>query len=155
MYHYRESGLDNVYLKNGYKIHKTVYGEGVSIENTDGLHKAIGKWLVEMPKPLVGAEVRFLRLEMDQTQRDLAAFIGTTEQTIRLWERNREKAIPGMADRFLRATYLAYLGDLPFRRMLQRLAQLDQVEHVKGRFQETPTGWKSVKAPPLGESRAS
>ena len=59
MYDYTESGLDNVYLKNGYKIHKTVYGEGVSIENTDGLHKVIAKWLVEMPKPLIGAEVRF------------------------------------------------------------------------------------------------
>ena len=92
---------------------------------------------------------------MDQTQRDLAAFLGTTEQTVRLWERNREKPIPSMADRFLRATYLAYLGDLPFRRMLQRLAELDQVHDGKGRFQETANGWKSIKAPPLEEQHAS
>jgi DNA-binding transcriptional regulator YiaG len=151
MYHYTESGLDNVYLKNGYKIHKTVYGEGVSIEDTDGLHKAISKWLVEMPKPLNGAEVRFLRLEMDQTQRDLAAFLGTAEQTVRLWERNRNKAIPGPADRLLRALYLDYLGDFSVRRMLKRLAELDQAAQIKGRFHETPCGWKPLTAPPLGE----
>ena len=55
-YHYKESGLDNVYLENGFTIHKTPYGEGVSIQDTAGLHKAIGVWLVEAPKP-VGASL--------------------------------------------------------------------------------------------------
>jgi DNA-binding transcriptional regulator YiaG len=99
MYHYQESGLDNVYLENGYHKHKTRYGEGVSIENTEGLHKAIGRWLVSLPKPLDGAELRFLRLEMEATQKHLAEIIGATEQTLRLWEKHRKKSIPGPADR--------------------------------------------------------
>jgi putative transcriptional regulator len=30
-YHYTECGLDNVYLENGFTVHKTAYGRGVSI----------------------------------------------------------------------------------------------------------------------------
>ena len=61
VYHYTDSGLDNIYLQNGYVRHKTAYGEGVSIQNTEALHKEIGRWLVSLPKPLNGAELRFLR----------------------------------------------------------------------------------------------
>jgi len=72
LYHYTESGLDNIYLEGGVSFHKTVYGKGVSIADTEGLHKAIGRWLIQLPKPLNGAELRFLRLEMETTQKDLA-----------------------------------------------------------------------------------
>ena len=88
VYHYVESGLDNVYLTNGFTVHKTAYGEGVSIQDTEGLHKAIGQWLISVPKPLTGAELRFLRIEMDIIQKNLAAILGTTEQTLRLWEKS-------------------------------------------------------------------
>jgi putative transcriptional regulator len=33
MYHYKESGLDDIFLVNGYHIHKTPYGEGVAINS--------------------------------------------------------------------------------------------------------------------------
>ena len=71
-HHYKESGLDNVYLENGYKAIETPYGTGMAVQNADGLHKAIGLWLVAQPIPLNGAELRFLRIEMELTQRDLA-----------------------------------------------------------------------------------
>lgn len=155
MYHYRESGLDNIYLENGYRLHQTPYGEGVSIHNTDGLHKAIGQWLVALPKPLDGAEFRFLRIEMDTTQRDLAACLGTTEQTLRLWEKHRAKAIPGPADRLLRMVYTEYVGgDGRVRRMLKRLAELDQIDHAEGSFRETNRRWRPRSAPPVELVRA-
>jgi putative transcriptional regulator len=150
MYHYIESGLDNVYLENGYRIHKTAYGEGLSIEDTEGLHKAIGKWLVCQPTRITGAELRFLRLEMEMTQRDLAAILGTTEQTLRLWEKNRNKALPGPADRLLRALYSEYIGgDGSVSRILKRLANLNQVDRIEARFHETRNGWKPRKPPTL------
>ena len=89
-YHYRESGLDNVYLENGYRKHKTAYGEGVSIIDTEGLHKVIGQTLICAQRPLNGAELRFLRIEMETTQKDPAGMLGTSEQTLRLWEKDRE-----------------------------------------------------------------
>jgi DNA-binding transcriptional regulator YiaG len=142
-YQYKECGLDNIYLANGYRIHKTTYGEGVSIQDTEGLHKAIGRWLVSTPKPLTGAVLRFLRLEMDTTQRDLAGILGTTEQSLRLWEKYRKKAIPGSSDHLLRAVYLDYIGgDGRIRRMLERLMQLDQLINAEACFQKNNNSWK-------------
>lgn len=142
-YHYIDSGLDNVWLENGYTVHQTPYGEGISIQDTDGLHRAIGEWLISLPKPLNGAELRFIRLEMELTQRDLASILGADEQAVRRWEKYRTKAVNGPADRLLRAVYGEYLhGDGSVRRMVDRLAQLNQVEKVDIRFCDTPEGWR-------------
>jgi DNA-binding transcriptional regulator YiaG len=142
MYHYKESGLDNVWLENGYRQHKTPYGRGVSIQDTEGLHKVIGQSLVSAERPLTGAELRFIRLEMETSQRDLAAMLGTTEQTLRLWEKKRETSIPGSSDRLLRALYSEFLGgNKSVRRMLKRLADIRESEHIAACFRETKAGW--------------
>lgn len=142
-YHYTESGLDNVYLEGGVTRYKTAHGEGIGIADTEGLHKTIGRWLIELPKPLNGAELRFLRLEMEITQGRLAALIGTKEQTVSLWERQRKKAMPGAADRLLRALYAEYVGgDGSVRRMVDRLAELDQIKTAKVYIRETKKGWQ-------------
>lgn len=142
-YHYVESGLDNVWLENGYTIHETAYGSGVSIQDTEGLHRVIGNWLISLPKPLNGAEVRFLRVEMDTTQKNLAAFLGVDEQAVRRWEKARDKAVPnGSADRLLRALYMEYVDrKSDVYRMIQRLSELDQIEPTSGRFR-TDHGWR-------------
>ncbi|TWB90452.1 DNA-binding transcriptional regulator YiaG [Bradyrhizobium macuxiense] len=154
-YHYTESGLDNIYLLDGFTIHKTPYGEGVAIQNTAGLHKAIGKYLVARPIPLNGAEVRFLRTEMELTQRDLAGIIGATEQTLRLWEKNRGKFIPGTADRLLRALYSEFVGgDVHIRKMLERLADLDRQENGPTCFKKNNSNWKPLHVPQLEQMQA-
>lgn len=96
-YRYVECGLDYVYLEDGYAAHDTPYGKGASIERVDELHAAIGSLIVLPPAPLRGGELRFLRVEMELTQRGLADILGATEQTLRLWEKHRGKAIPGPA----------------------------------------------------------
>ena len=141
-YHYTDSGLDNVWIENGYTIHQTPYGEGISIQDTEGLHRAIGAWLIDLPKPLNGAELRFIRMEMELTQRDLAGIIGADEQAVRRWEKAREKPINGPADRLIRALYSEYIsGDGSLRRMVDRLATLNQIDPVNVRFCETDKGW--------------
>jgi putative transcriptional regulator len=142
-YHYTESGLDNVWLENGYTPHETAYGKGVSIEDTEGLHKAIGRWLVSLPKPLNGAELRFIRLELELTQKTLGGLLSSEEQAVRRWEKSRNKAIPGAADRLLRAIYSEYLKEgSSVRRMVDRLAELDQIDVVKVCFRDTTQGWE-------------
>lgn len=149
-YQYIESGLDNVWLENGYTIHQTAYGEGVSIQDTEGLHRVIGRWLISLPKPLNGAEVRFLRLEMNTTQKNLAAFLGVDEQAVRRWEKARSKpVVNGSADRLLRAIYIEYVDrKSDVYRMIQRLADLDQIEPTSGRFKETDKGWRQEGCSP-------
>jgi len=149
MYHYKESGLDNVFLGNGYRVHETRYGEGVSISESAALHRAIGKWLILLPKPLNGAELRFLRVEMDTTQKHLAAITGATEQTLRLWEKHRRKAIPGPADRLVRILYSEFTGgDGSVWRRLERLAAVEPLEHADGCFQQAENRrWKYCASP--------
>jgi hypothetical protein len=63
--HYTACGLDNVYLRNGFK-RETIDGEEyVSIEDLDGLWKAIGLHLVTTRKALTPKEIKFLRQQME------------------------------------------------------------------------------------------
>lgn len=143
-YHYIDSGLDNVWLENGYTVHETVYGQGVSIHDTLGLHQAIGRWLISLPKPLNGAELRYIRLEMELTQNRLASLLGADEQAVRRWEKSRGKGINGPADRLLRALYSEYIdGDGSTRAMVNRLAELDQIAPAKVTFcDDNGRGWQ-------------
>ena len=108
MYHYTESGLRNIWLKNGYVVKNTPYGEAVSIQDVEGLHRLIGTIIAKRPK-LSGPELRFLRKEMGMSQKGLADFVGTSEQTVSLWERGR--AIPKAADRLIKLAYLETISD--------------------------------------------
>ena len=122
---YTLSGLTNVYLLNGYRIRKTPHGDAISIEDIDGLHRAIGRRLIAVERPLIGRELRFLRLEMDLSQACLGAITGSNEPTIKRWEAHRDAPISsGPADRLLRALYGEFIGeDGSVRRMLDRLAR--------------------------------
>lgn len=104
-YHYTESGLDYVYLNNGFVIHKTAYGEGVSIHDIDGLHKVIACDIVNNRVKLSGKEVRFLRRELELSQRALGDLLDVTDQTVANWEKENVE-IPKSSDVLLRAFYM-------------------------------------------------
>ena len=59
MYHYQESGLNNVYLVNGYKEIDTPYGKATSITDVAGLNRAIAHNLITYKPRLTGSEFRF------------------------------------------------------------------------------------------------
>lgn len=107
-YHYKECGLDDIYLLNGFKWHETPYGRGVSIENIDALHLAIGEHLIKYRKALSPKDFRFLRKNMDLTQDNLGKKIGVTGQTIARYEKG-ETEIPGPSDRLVRVVYAFHL----------------------------------------------
>jgi putative transcriptional regulator len=127
-YHYQESGLDSVWLEDGFTItdHPN-YGELVSIEDVHGLHRAIGHWLIGQPRKLTGAEFRFLRVELDLSQRALGHILGSTEQAIAKWEKARKKPVANTAaERLLRVAYSRYIdGSAEFASILDRVTQLD------------------------------
>mgnify|MGYP001595042466 FL=1 len=99
MYHYTESGLRNIWLKNGYVVKETPYGKAVSIQDVEGLHRLIGTIISQRPK-LTGAELRFIRKELGLSQKALGAFVGTSEQNVSLWERRGR--VPQAADRVIK-----------------------------------------------------
>lgn len=139
MYHYTESGLKNIWLKNGYNEVETSEGVGVSFDDIDGLHKAIGRALARKTS-LTGSEFRFLRKELGLSQGRIAAMLGSTEQSVALWEKRGK--IPKTADRMTKAIYLETIdGNVKLREMIERLVDLDQREAEKLVFEDTDKGW--------------
>lgn len=52
MYHYTESGLQNVYLVNGFTVETFDGEEYTSIDDMNGLHKTIAAAIIDSPTPL-------------------------------------------------------------------------------------------------------
>ena len=125
MYHYKESGLRNVWLVNGYVVKRTPYGSTVSIRDLQGLHRYIGS-VIARQRALSGPELRFLRKEMGMSQRELAEFVGTSEQNVSLWERRGR--VPLAADRIVKLAYLETIkkdGNIRIKETIEFLNQLD------------------------------
>lgn len=142
MYHYTESGLQNIWLENGYVVRKTKYGKGVSIHDVDGLHLSIGKTLA-LKSHLTGCELRFIRKEMGLSQSAMAALLGTSEQNVSLWERRGR--IPRTGDRLVRLIYLEHIGNNSrIREVIDRLNRLDQQKVEKLYFAEKAGKWKEA-----------
>lgn len=139
MYHYIETGLQNVWLANGYHRKATAYGDAISIEDADGLHQAIGRALARK-RQLTGCEFRFLRKELDLSQARAADLLGTSEQTVALWERRGK--IPQTAHRMFCAIYLETVdGNVKLKDLIERIAELDRTGDAKMVFQDTGDGW--------------
>ena len=105
MYHYEECGLSDVWLIDGFKIvDDEEYGELVSIASVNELHKTIGLYLINEKPELNGEEIRFLRKELNLSQKNLAGILSVNESTVRNWESDRVE-IGKPAELVLRALY--------------------------------------------------
>ena len=151
-YQYKECGLNNIFLTNGFVVEQSSRGGTVSIENVEGLHRAIGVWLTRDKKFLDGREARFLRLEMGFSQALLARLLGKDEQAIARWEKirldnSKSKQIPPDGERMIRALYLESIDDgTPMKEFLQALADLEDLNILNTNFQETEHGWELAAA---------
>ncbi len=145
-YHYTECGLENIYLTNGFKFINTARGKAVSINNIDGLHKAIGLYLVKFKKDLSAQDIIFLRHEMLMSQKTLAQLLGVSEQSIHRWEK-KKSAIPKPSELLLRLIYRenVHNQDGEISRMLKEIANLE--DQLNGRdifFKDTSKGWQAA-----------
>lgn len=148
-FHYAMCGLDDVYLMNGFTRKQTAHGEGVTVSDINGLHRAIGLTLIKDRKVLTPKELRFLRREMDYTQAELAAKIGQSSQQVARWEKGTSE-IPGPAERLIRFLYALSL--LPadksaallktLMKSMDSLTKTDETSTPPMVFEETEKGWK-------------
>lgn len=105
MYHYTESGLNNIYLKNGF-AEEEIDGETyTSIDDMNGLHKTIAQIIVDSRQPLSNQEFKFLRIELNLSQKVLANRFGVADQTIARYEKGHS-VIPRTTDAALRVLYM-------------------------------------------------
>ncbi|WP_426370272.1 helix-turn-helix domain-containing protein [Pseudocolwellia sp. HL-MZ7] len=108
MYHYTESGLSNVYLKNGFTVEEIDGETYSSIDDIGSLHQAIAEIVVDSKKPLTNKEFKFLRIELNVSQKILATRFGVSEQTIARYEKGKSD-IPRTTDAVLRVLYMESL----------------------------------------------
>jgi putative transcriptional regulator len=144
MYRYRESGLDDVWLVNGYRRSRTPYGAGVSIVDIEGLHKAIAARVTRKPGAISPQEFRFLRKHLGLSQGALGELIGADSQAIARWEK-KSSAIPGPSDRLLRALCEQHAkGDVDIREIVERLKDTDGIDRATGRFKRDKQSWQAA-----------
>lgn len=144
MYHYLESGLRNVWLRNGYKEEQGPYGATLAIEHLEGLHQAIALKLINKPIRLSGTEIRFLRKEMELSQQSLGQILGVSSQSIAQWEKSKGR-IQAPSDRLLRLLVCEfYKRNVTVRGFIEKLNELDRKEAKKIFFSETKDGWSSA-----------
>lgn len=143
-FRYIACGLDNVFLLNGFKLQSTPYGKAFSIDNIDALHAAIGNFLIHERKTLSGKEFRFLRHELDLSQGRLAALLGVDEQTVARWEKG-QSSVSGPADKMIRLLYAeSFGGKAKIARLLDHLAELDEVGAREAVFEEAGALWRAA-----------
>ena len=143
MYHYIESGLSNIYLKNGFTVEQIDGEEYTSIDDMNGLHRAIGQAVVDSRKPLTNEEFKFLRIEMNISQKMLGTRFGVDEQTIARYEKGKTK-IPRTTDAALRTLYMeSQEKNNPVSYFLDLLADTEAEEAAKEiRLEEIEDHWE-------------
>jgi putative transcriptional regulator len=138
-YHYVECGLPEIYLKGGFTIENDdEFGQCLTIFNVEGLHRAIGEDIISMRRPLTGSEIRFLRKELDLSQKRLGGILGVEGQTVARWEKG-ENPIPQGHDLLLRKFYSeTMLGDgKKIGEFIRQITELDcEIEMIKHRIFE-------------------
>ncbi len=80
-------GLDNVYLKDGFKTMEFKGGKAYSCVDIKGLYLAIGRSLALSRHPLSGREFRFLRNALQWSQTEAGATLDKTCQAVAKWEK--------------------------------------------------------------------
>lgn len=132
--------MNNIWLANGYTVSNTKYGKAIAVEDIEGLHKAIALYLIDNRAQLSGAEFRFLRKELDLSQKQLGRFIGVGEQSIAQWEKTSK--VQAYGDRFVRALYKSTIdGKVDIVKLVNQLDKTDRRKAGKYIFQETGDGW--------------
>ena len=141
-HHYRECGLTNIHLLNGFTYKDTRHGRTVSIQDMDGLHRAIGAHLAKEKRALTGAELKFFRIELGLSQAMLGMLLGKTGQSVARWEKGQSR-IDATADRVVRLLYTQQIGgNDDIRSALQALAALDDFAEEEVCFEDTDDGWQ-------------
>ena len=142
MYSYPNCGFE-ITLLDGYRVAESLEGSFVQFDDLEGLHVAISRALIDLPRRLTKEEFRFLRKELDLGQRELGELLEVTEQTISLWERGLTDIpkLPDVAVRALIAERYA-IANRPSLKIRLRLDVLAAEHPAPLRFKHTVLGWQ-------------
>ena len=149
MYHYKECGLDNVWLENGFTEKITPYGKAVAIDNAINLHQTIALDLTMKVGKLTTNEFRFMRAILGISEDGFAQCLGDTEQSVNLWERTEN--IPTYADSIARMLVSEKLkGNIKVSSVIERINTVERMCKQKIVAREDKHKWTSkIKIEPM------
>jgi putative zinc finger/helix-turn-helix YgiT family protein len=159
-YHYRESGLDTVYLKD-ITTYRCACGERlVQIPAVEHVHDSIAAELLAKPSLLTGPEFRFLRKWVGLTAPELSSALGVkTRITISRWENNKAP-LTAAADHAMRLLVMRMKEDALNRRLFEHVTVAEQFRRIaptaqRFRITITPKDLNGTAATsPIGARRA-
>jgi len=132
-YHYRESGLPNIYLQNIASYQCDCGEKLVQIQAIDRLHDAIAYHLLKKPSILTGAEFRFLRKWVGLTAIQLAALLGVkTRISVSRWE-NRKAPLTASTDHAIRLLVMRLKEEALQQRMFTEIEIQEHFERMAGK----------------------
>lgn len=142
-YHYTQCGLDYVYLSGGVEFVDGPRGKQIVIRDIEGLHNAIGRFIVNERHTLSGKELRFLRQEMLMSQALLANLLEVSEQTVHRWETAKSDT-PKPAEALIRLLYNEHLGNNEkIKIALKRIAALeDEIDRKRLTLTDCDGAWE-------------
>ena len=144
MYRWDDMGLKNVWLANGYTLHDTPYGRGISFDDVEGLTRAVCLALARKPGKLTGAEFRYIRQSgLSMSQPSLGKVLGADAQSIARWEKSGK--VPKWANRMVRLVFEAHAdGDAAIRRVVERINDIDRLVNQRIVLEQTARrGWRA------------
>ena len=111
LWHYTESGLDNVYLRN-VEVRACLSCEAKSprIPRINDLHAVIGRAIALQKNPLSGGEARYLRKHLGLQAKEWAVLLRLPPETLSRWE-NGKQVIGPQSDSLIRALYFLKLAE--------------------------------------------
>ncbi len=107
-HHFLLSGLPNVYVENMQVSYCRSCGDK-SVTVPPGLMQALNEAVVLKPGLLTGAEIKYLRKDLDMKVVDFAALLGVDDMAVSRWESGNEKITPAM-DLLIRLVYATREG---------------------------------------------
>lgn len=112
-YHYSESGLKNIYLKDVKAMECSHCGEReILLPNIEDLHALIAKNVASQTSRLKPEEIRFLRVHLGLSGTDFAQAVSVEPESVSRWENGRSE-MKLTNERLLRILILSKAG--PFR----------------------------------------
>lgn len=139
-YHYTESGLDDIWLVDGYEIDE----EGnLFIYDIEALHEAIAMNIILSPEGIEPKEIRYIRHYLDWSQKALAEHLGVDAQSVARWEKGQHP-IQAPAEKLLKILAMGYITDDKISGIVDHLADIDnnrvsdkvKFTHEEGRWAE-------------------
>ena len=132
-YHYTECGLDNIYLRNGFKFTERGGKQYVSVSNARSLLRRIGLDIISTRLIIGPQELKFLRRNAEMTQKQVADRLRMTEQQVANLEKGKSviKSGTDVALRvmfLLEAEFLQPEGQEIAQRLFRVIEQLDQAD---------------------------